>query len=110
MAKAATRPNVDIRDDLDAIKSDLAQARSDFSALLRDLVEAGKAEGSDAKARIEAAIHDRLDQIGEGLASVQRSGKQRVEDLQDKIEERPLTSVALAFGVGLLLGNIFGRR
>lgn len=110
MARAAAKPQSDVHDDIDAIKADLAQARADFADLVRDVVSAGKAEGSDAKAKIEAAIHDRLDRIGEGIASVQRSGKKRVEDFQEKIEERPLTSVAIAFGVGLLLGNVFGRR
>lgn len=110
MAKAAAKRTSDVHDDIDAIKSDLAQARADFSDLVRDLVSAGKAEGSEAKAKIEAAIHDRLDRIGEGISYVQRAGKRRVEDLQDTIEERPLTSVAIALGVGMLLGVVVGRR
>lgn len=110
MAKAAAKPRHDVRDDIEAIKADLEQARADFADLVRDVVSAGKAEGSDAKAKIEAAIHDRLERIGEGISSVQRMGKHRVEDLQETIEERPITSVAIALGVGLLLGVVFARR
>jgi ElaB/YqjD/DUF883 family membrane-anchored ribosome-binding protein len=110
MARAAAKRTTDVQDDIDALKTDLAQARADFADLVRDVVSAGKAEGSEAKAKIEAAIHDRIERIGEGLGSVQRMGKRRVEDLQDTIEERPLTSVAVALGVGMLMGVVFARR
>jgi ElaB/YqjD/DUF883 family membrane-anchored ribosome-binding protein len=110
MARAAARPQTDVRDDIDAIKADLARARADFADLVRDVMSAGKAEGAEAKAKLESVIQERLDRIGEGLSAVQRAGMRRVEDLQDTIEERPLTSVAVALGVGLLVGAILGRR
>jgi ElaB/YqjD/DUF883 family membrane-anchored ribosome-binding protein len=113
MAKAATASSKmpgDVRDDIDTLKADLARARADIADLVSDLVSAGKAEGTEARAKIEAAIHERLDRLGEGISAAQRAGRRKVEDLQDRIEDRPLTSVAVAFGVGLLLGNVFGRR
>jgi ElaB/YqjD/DUF883 family membrane-anchored ribosome-binding protein len=36
-------------------------------------------------------------------------GRQALDDLADRIEERPVSSVLIAFGVGVLLGRLFDR-
>ena len=36
-------------------------------------------------------------------------GRQALDDLADHIEERPVSSVLIAFGVGILLGRLFDR-
>jgi ElaB/YqjD/DUF883 family membrane-anchored ribosome-binding protein len=36
-------------------------------------------------------------------------GQQRLDELTEQIEERPLTSVLIAFGIGVLIGKLFDR-
>jgi len=41
---------------------------------------------------------------------VAASGRQAAENMQDAVRERPMTSVFVAFGVGVLIGHLLDRR
>ena len=95
---AETDTNDSIKDDVDHLKEDLALLREDLRAIFGDLkgyasvqakegVEKGKAFATDAGEQIDAVR----------------------DDLQDKIREKPLTAVGLAFGAGLLIA-LLGRK
>ena len=85
-----------------AVKDDLAKLRSDIanlSAALKDLTS--------------ETVHERLDTLRTGIDRMTDDAKvqsrELLDDLTDRIEERPLTSVLVALGVGILLGRLFDR-
>jgi ElaB/YqjD/DUF883 family membrane-anchored ribosome-binding protein len=98
-----------VRADVEAIKSDLAALRAEVSNLMQDVVSVGKVRAGDAKQRISDAARSRLDQLGSAWEQASDQGKQLVENLQCQIEERPLTSLGVAFGAGLLLGALLRK-
>lgn len=100
----------DVRDDLEDIKDDLMSLKSDVSGLLQDVVAVGKTEAGEARARLEAAIHERMSQLGDAVGKVKARGRRQVQKLEDRIVEKPLASVAIAAGVGVLVGIILGRK
>jgi ElaB/YqjD/DUF883 family membrane-anchored ribosome-binding protein len=92
----------DIEGEFGAVKDDLAKLRADvanLSAALREMTSDTVHEQLDSmKGRIDRLTRDAKDQ-----------GRQTLDDLADRIEERPVSSVLIAFGVGILLGRLFDR-
>ena len=82
-----------------AIRKDLAALRADIAALARTAADAA----SDGKAQLGEAMRDKAEEIGE-------MGSEIASSVGRHIEERPLASVAVAFGAGFLLGKLLERR
>jgi ElaB/YqjD/DUF883 family membrane-anchored ribosome-binding protein len=99
----------ELRRDVDAIRADLAALREDISALAGSAVRAGKARAGDASQRLSDAARSRLDQIGSAWGGVSDRGQEFLEEAQQRIGERPLQSVGIAFAAGLLVGAIVKR-
>jgi ElaB/YqjD/DUF883 family membrane-anchored ribosome-binding protein len=81
------------------IHNDMAALREDLSKLMETL----KAMGSE---RTDAARA----QVREAAESTKARAKETSEATAQMIEERPFTSVLIAFGIGILLGVLFDRR
>jgi ElaB/YqjD/DUF883 family membrane-anchored ribosome-binding protein len=92
----------DVEGEFSAVKDDLAKLRADItnlSAAIKELTSDRLHEQIDSlKGRIDRVTHDAKDQ-----------GRQALDDLADHIEERPVSSVLIAFGAGILLGRLFDR-
>ncbi|MEX2217938.1 MAG: hypothetical protein WD749_04190 [Phycisphaerales bacterium] len=99
----------EIRSDVEAVKADIAALRAEVANLVQDVVVLGKVRAGDAGQRIADAARSRLDQLGTVWEQAQEQGKEALERIQDQIEERPLTSIGVAFGAGLLLGALLRR-
>src|ERR1051326_9435522 len=92
----------DVEGEFSAVKDDLAKLRADIanlSAALKELTSDTVHDQIDSlRGRIDRMTHDAKDQ-----------GRQALADLADRSEERPVSSVLIAFGVGVLLGRLFDR-
>lgn len=83
----------------ETLRAEMEQLRSDISAISQTLQDIVQTEGTASYERIRKSAE-----------KVQSQARHTAEALSDQIEERPLTSLAGAFVVGLLLGMLFGRR
>ncbi len=85
----------DLQTEMDALKKELGDLRAD----LEDLK--GPVKG------IAAALKENFTEaLGVGLEKAKNTGKKAVEVMESTVEERPVQSVLVAFGVGLLLGKL----
>ncbi len=96
--------------DLESIKSDIVALQTDLGTALRDLVAAGKGEAGAVKDKLEAEVRDRLERLAQKADDLASYGKDAVHGLEERIEEKPLQSVGIALGAGLLIGAILARR
>jgi ElaB/YqjD/DUF883 family membrane-anchored ribosome-binding protein len=85
--------------DTEALVAELKQLRADFAKLGELLQTTARHAGEDAMQRARES--------GEKAWADARSG---AEDVIEKIEENPVSAAGIAFGVGMLLGLIFGSR
>lgn len=81
-----------VQADLDKLKQDLHQLRHDLGSIRDDAIGVGR-----QRAR---AVRDRAEEKWEDS----------VQGVRDYIEERPLTTMAVAFGVGFLAAKLFGSK
>ena len=100
---------MDLRQDVDAIKGDLAALKTDLVAAMRDLVEAGKTGAGEVRDKLEEAVQERLRRVGDAAHSVADRGRKAADNVNRYVEEKPLQSLAMAFGVGLLLGVVLRK-
>jgi ElaB/YqjD/DUF883 family membrane-anchored ribosome-binding protein len=102
-AKTETRIERDLKSDVDAIKSDLDTLRKDLAAAL------DRIKGT-AASRAESEIQALQKRINKIAGDLQTGGRESLRAVEERIEERPLVSLAVAFAVGLVLGRLFDRR
>jgi ElaB/YqjD/DUF883 family membrane-anchored ribosome-binding protein len=98
-----TRIERDLKSDINVIKSDIDNLRKDLAAAL-DRIKGTAA--SRAESEIQA-LQKRINRIADDL---QTGGRESLRAVEERIEERPLVSLAIAFAVGLVLGRLFDRR
>ena len=102
-AKGESRIERDLKTDLDSLKSDIDTLRKDLGAVLERI------KGTAAN-RAETEIQALQKHINRIADDVQTSGREGIRALEERVEERPLISLAVAFAVGLVLGRLFDRR
>jgi ElaB/YqjD/DUF883 family membrane-anchored ribosome-binding protein len=94
--------NPDIEGDFDHVKEDLAKLRADLANL-----------SSSLKDVTSGAVHDQIAQIRTRIDGMTGEARQRsretLDELAGRIEEKPLSSILIAFGVGLLIGRLLDR-
>lgn len=74
--------------DLNELKEDIVKLRSDLSQFATRILERGQSEFSHAK---------------ENLI---KNGKKTYDSVENKLSEKPVTTLLGAFGIGLLLGYL----
>jgi ElaB/YqjD/DUF883 family membrane-anchored ribosome-binding protein len=92
----------DVEGEFGTVKDDLAKLRADIAnltAALKDLTSETVHEQIDS-------LKGRIDHL---TSDAKARGRQSLDDLADHIEERPVSSVLIAFGVGILIGRLFDR-
>ncbi len=96
--------------DVDAIKQDIVALQADLSEALKHLVSVGKAEAGDVKEKLESNLRERLARLSDRADELTQRGKRAVESVEGMIEEKPLQSVGIALGVGVLVGVLLARK
>ena len=62
------------------------------------------------KADVKARVSEKVEQRKAALRERQEDLKAMVKGARERAEERPLPAIAIALGVGLLIGRAIGRR
>jgi ElaB/YqjD/DUF883 family membrane-anchored ribosome-binding protein len=94
----------------DELRGDIDQLRDDVAALMRSVSKlAGNGQRAGIDRLMEAGSLMR-DQVREAGGRARDVALEQVEAAEEKIVQNPFASVLVAFGTGLLLGKVFGRR
>lgn len=86
-------------EDVKKLTEDVGELKAGFTRIADTLADLVRQRGQEAKARLEATAEDTW-----------AEAKEQFEGVKQKIHEDPITAVVAAFGIGLLLGLLFGRR
>lgn len=92
--------------DINAVLEDLAALRRDFAAVMEHLKAGGFKGASDAAESTLGALGDRASQIYD---SVVGGGERSGRAVGRYVEERPVVSLLLAFGVGFIASRLLRR-
>jgi ElaB/YqjD/DUF883 family membrane-anchored ribosome-binding protein len=95
--------------DLDVIGDDVALLKRDLSRLMEHMKNGTNGTYDVAKETTQdtvARISDEVDHLYRGLTK--RGGKS-IQAVSRQVEEQPLASLLVAFGIGLISGRLLGR-
>ncbi len=81
------------------LSADVQALRADLGRLKDDLRSMGGSLADDARNRARSAKDAAADKLDGSVGAV-----------QNQIEDRPFTSVLIAFGVGMLLGKLLDSK
>lgn len=89
--------------DIESLKENVANLRSDILQITQALLEKGKSETEVTKDRL-------IDELKYDLDAAREKGKKTVESVERQIQEKPFLSLLIAFVIGLFLGKLFDRK
>ena len=97
------------RDSVDAVLNDMRAVVRDVDALLHATQDQAGEKFADVRARVQESLghaKERLESAGTGVRDRARSAGKATDSY---VHENPWTAVAIAVGLGYLIGRI-GRR
>jgi ElaB/YqjD/DUF883 family membrane-anchored ribosome-binding protein len=96
--------------ELDAIKEHVEALRTELAMLTKHI----KGLSSATLARAQTAGALKIEELGADLEratdALRRQGQASITQIEDTIKERPLLSLLAAFGAGLLIARVLGRK
>ena len=95
-----------MRNAIGVLSEQVADAASDIGAVAQSQARRGL---KNARSHVNAMMSDASDRAGVVANAAQMQASSIGDTLQDVIEERPLSTVALALGLGFLIGVTWRR-
>jgi ElaB/YqjD/DUF883 family membrane-anchored ribosome-binding protein len=106
-----------IKKDIGAAGSDIADKAGDVAVAaqealteMRRIIDEFAAKtgvkASEAMETVKTTSSETADHIGDALSGASALGKEGIDGMADAVAKRPMTSMAIALGVGLLVGLV----
>ncbi len=96
----------ELKSELDKVRADMAALRADVAELAKVLKSEGASKAEAAKETIEEEVRKRREAMREKLDEARARGRAVKDDLEDRVEQHPYTSLLAAFGVGFVLAKL----
>ena len=100
------KPETDTSVDFDAIVSDLATLRQDFADLMSQMKSGALKGANGAAENILGQLGDRANHLYDSMTA---RGERSVKAIGRQVEERPVMSLLIAFGVGFIVSRLLNR-
>lgn len=96
--------------DLQELKQQLSALHEDFNGLKKSIADLSTHKIEDAKSTITDDVSSVLGLIEEKISQYKDQSASLVDSINDDLKQKPLISVAIAFGAGVLLTKLFGNN
>jgi len=108
--EAVSEASGDIQADLEALRNDVARLASQVADIFTSRGNAAWSRAaSNLKANVEGAMSDAGAKGQEAVDAVREVGDNIADAIDESLKTRPYTTLALAAGIGFLLGAIWRR-
>ena len=106
MATAKARRRAEAPASFDTVVDDLGTLKRDIGRLM-DQMKTGAVDGaSEAAQNLLNQLNERASDIYDNLSD---QGERSVKAISRQVEERPITSLLVAFGVGMIVSRLLSR-
>jgi ElaB/YqjD/DUF883 family membrane-anchored ribosome-binding protein len=109
-ARAASAASGDIQADLEALRNDVAKLANQIADIFATKGnEAWSRATSNIKSNVEGVMSDATAKGQEAVDAVREVGDNVMDAIDESLEKRPYTTLALAVGIGFLFGAIWRK-
>lgn len=106
---AASEAAEELRPDLGQLKADFERLSDSISSLRSHLVGLGREGARSAQAAGLAQLDHLRREVDEMAQQFRQQGRDTLGQVEDQVRERPLTSLLMAVGIGMVLARLLGR-
>lgn len=99
MATSKDTAAPDLREEFNALRDEVGQFIDSLKSYEKEKI-------NSAKANLTDEVSHYHDLAKEKMQNARATGEQTVHDLEDKIRDNPLSSLAIAFAIGFLASRI----
>lgn len=96
--------------EVDELKEELNQLREDMGDLISTVRNLGQSTARTTRTKAEQELDQLLQQLNRAYTAARQSGQQAATSTYNEVDQHPMTSVAIAFVVGLVTGKIFSQK
>lgn len=100
------RPGAEMPAGFDAIVDDLAALKRDFAAMMSQMKSGAFKSANDAAENILGQLGDRAEHLYDSVAA---QGARSTKAIGRQVEEKPILSLLIAFGVGFIASRLLNR-
>ncbi len=109
-ATAAAKAATGAEPSFDDVTDQLATLRGDMARLVETVAALGRATSDDAAGTVASTAQDLREKGRESLAAVRERGETVVGDIAGFLHRRPTEAMAVAAGLGFIVGLLARRR
>ena len=99
-------PETDTGVDFDAIIRDVAALRQDFADLMSQMKSGALKGANDTAENLLGQLGDKANHLYDNVSA---QGQRSVKAIGRHVEERPIVSLLIAFGVGFVASRLLSR-
>jgi ElaB/YqjD/DUF883 family membrane-anchored ribosome-binding protein len=99
-------PETDTGVDFDAIIRDVAALRQDFADLMSQMKSGAFKGANEAAENILGQLGDKANHLYDNVSA---QGQRSVKAIGRQVEERPIVSLLIAFGIGFVASRLLSR-
>ncbi len=103
-----------VQQDVQSLKGDVQKLRKDMAGILDSAVSSSRDAIMRSRHRLREAIAElegrAKDQLRDTSATWKERGSEKLGTWRDRVEDRPMTAVTVAFVAGLVFASILARR
>lgn len=107
MDRTASESRIGSSQEMDQLRQEMQQLRDDVRSLGGALSRVAESTKETGKERAQEEIDKLFRELTEAYDSAHERGSRTRASLEREIEDRPFTSVAGAFVIGMILGKLF---
>lgn len=100
----------DTGNDVQALRDDMAALREDFAKITEDIKTMGSEKAGSAREDLGETVQNFREELRKIIDETGTRGRKSLETMEGEIGDRPLTSVLISFGAGLLLAKLLERK
>lgn len=97
-------------ENINKLQEEIDDLKDSIQEYAEDLTE----EGKDKLCRLHEQLHRRheelIDRYGPVFERYRESGREIVHNVEERVAEKPLAALLLAFGAGLVIGSLCRRH
>lgn len=102
--------NNNVSQDFETLKADISELRSDVSSITKKLIAMGKEQSEAAKQKAKLDTARLVNEFNSVVGQSTEQSKKAVESVGNKIAQKPVKSMALAFIAGVVLAKVFNNN